>query len=197
MNKWDMLTNGIALAAEFCRENGIAMPEIEESDRPAHFGTCAYYRPTTITITVSKCAAIGTAGRAWSFPGYAVDRTPYGVIAHELGHHVDAHRGANPPTSRDYYSEYSRAIRAEVKEAPITTYLGGDPRYADAEWFAEAFRLFVTNHDLLRLIRPRTHARLLADFKPVERRPWEEVMAIAPERTINACRNRIAKEIRP
>ncbi len=46
------------------------------------FNVCAYYRANTTTICVKKCAGIGYAGQQWSYPGYTVDRTPYGVNSH-------------------------------------------------------------------------------------------------------------------
>lgn len=191
-SKASMLARGVALAEEFCRVNGLVMPKVTECP-PGEWpwGACAYYRPTVIKICVPKCAAIGVAARAWSFPGYVIDRTPYGVIQHELGHHVDSSRGAHMPGR--YYSDYSAGMRAEVREPAITSYLGTDRAAEDAEWFAEMFRLFVTNPDLLRRIRPRTHARLLADgFQPVFWDAWDVRMAGAPERTLAMCAKKVS-----
>ena len=47
----------------------------------------------------------------------------------------------------------------------------------DNEWFAEMFRLFVTNPDLLRLLRPCTHALMVARWLTVETRTWDVVLA--------------------
>ena len=61
----------------------------------------------------------------------------------------------------------------------------------DAEWFAEIFRLFVTNSDLLRLIKPRTYSELRKLYKPVIDDPWRLVLKDAPERTLLAASNKI------
>ena len=118
----------------------------------------------------AACAAIGTAGRQWSYPGHTVDRTPYGVIAHELGHHVDGAHGSAP--SRE---GYGARWRVETREKPLTGYCRDDN-----EWFAEMFRLFITNPNLLRLERPKTHALMMDQWSPAETRAWDVVLASAP-----------------
>jgi hypothetical protein len=173
-----MLERGGALLKRFCAANGLQAPPIVTVPRSTWaFDACAYYRPVEIHICVEKCAAIGTAGRQWSFPGHSVDRTPYGVIAHELGHHADWSRSARKGR---YYGDFSIAMRARCDEAPLTSYCPND-----AEWFAEMFRLFVTNPDLLHRLRPNAYWYLLgAGFKPVFDDPWYSRLAEAPERTI-------------
>jgi hypothetical protein len=74
----------------------------------------------------------------------------------------------------------------ETKEAPISGYA---PNVN--EWFAEIFRLFVTNPDLLRLLRPKMYERLKDRFKIVEDRPWDQIVTM--ERQRNAARNKIAE----
>lgn len=183
--KAELLRSGIDLAQAFCQANGLPMPTVQEA--PADrwpFDVCAYYRADKITICPARCAGVGLAGRAWSYPGYVVDRTPYGVIQHELGHHVDLMRGT---AKGAYWSDYGAAVKTAAREEAITSYCPND-----AEWFAEMFRLFVTNPDLLRKIRPRTHARLLADgFVPVFQDTWEQRLAGAPDRTLRAAGNKI------
>lgn len=185
--KRSLLVNGKALMARFCALNGMSVPTVEEVPYDEwRFGVCAYYRRDLISICVQRCAAVGTAGRQWSYPGYTVDRTPYGVIQHELGHHVDLllsdRKGA-------YFGDFSIGMRRRAGEEPITTYCPND-----AEWFAEMFRLFVTNPDLLLQLRPRTHAEMMARFKPVFDDTWRERMAYAPERTIVAAERKIDHE---
>ncbi|MBK3802740.1 hypothetical protein GAY33_26635, partial [Azospirillum brasilense] len=63
---------------QWCELNGIDCPPVKrwaKVDWP--FDACAYYRPTIINICDPKCASIGTTGQAWSYPGHAIDRTPY------------------------------------------------------------------------------------------------------------------------
>jgi len=185
--KQELYDNGVDLLWTFCEANGLKVPEVERADpKTWPFGVCAYYRADRITLCVEKCAAIGVAGMAWSFPGHSTDRTPYGVIAHELGHHVDLTRSTRKGR---YYGDFSIAMRARCAEAPLTSYCPND-----AEWFAEMFRLFVTNPDLLHQLRPRTFADLLGmGFVPVFDDPWYSRLAGAPERTVQSIINKLSK----
>lgn len=178
----DLLDRGSALMSRWCKLNRVDPPAIELfTETPPEFGVCAYYRFGTIYLWPRACARIGRAGRQWSYPGYVVDRTPYGVLAHELGHHVDgAHGAAGGIVAHDW--------RKKTGEPPLTGYCPNDN-----EWFAEHFRLYVTNPDLLRFLRPHLFA-LLAVKWPVraENRPWREVLAGA-DRQIRAAENKIRK----
>jgi hypothetical protein len=150
---------------------------------------------------VEKCANLGLGGRAWSWPGYAIDRTPYGVIQHELGHHVDTVKTGE--VTRDNLLEklFSKQIWEQSREAPLTGYLGTDKLAATfyMEWFAENFRLFVTNPDLSLSLRPRFYdAMEREDFKPVKLidgggvQDWETVLRqlAAPDRIIGQARKK-------
>lgn len=187
MTKEKLLEQGKDLAEEFCALNGIKLPDVSErSTENWPFGACAYYRPTYIAICVNKCAAVGVAGRSWSWLGYVVDRTPYGVIQHELGHHVDF---INSETKGSYFGDFSVTLRKVSAEAPLTGYCPND-----AEWFAEIFRLFLTNPSLLSELRPRVWRELDGLFTSAVTASWEQVLAGAPERTIEAAKNKIKKE---
>jgi hypothetical protein len=184
MQKEALFRRGVALLEQFCQANNLYPPVINV--RPWEswpFDVCAYYRPVKIEICLSKCAAIGVAGRQWSFPGYSVDRTPYGVLQHELGHHADITLGN---LKRGYQSPFSQSLRAQAKEPPLTGYCPDD-----GEWFAEMFRLFVTNPDLLERLRPRSFALIRCYFSPVVSLTWEQVLKDAPARTLDACRRKI------
>jgi len=180
------LADGIALMQHFCEVNSLITPPINVRTKADwRFAECAYYRPTYIEICLDKCAPIGTVGMQWSYPGHTVDRTPYGVIQHELGHHVDV----TYSTKVDRYrGDFSINLRKETGEKPISGYCPND-----GEWFAEIFRLFVTNPHLLRAIRPRTYQRLCDHFVTVVSDPWETVMAQAPDRTIAACAKKVGE----
>jgi hypothetical protein len=182
-SKDSLLFDGEIQIANWCELNGVTPPKVEiHWDGRCDFGVCAYYRDGVIDIWPNMCAAIGTAGRSWSYPGYVVDRTPFGVLAHELGHHVDRAHGPRG-------GERSHVWRP-LDPSPLTGYCPNDN-----EWFAELFRLFVTNPDLLRLVRPRIYPAFAGAFKSVEARPWREVLAGA-ERQIKAAENKIAKVAR-
>lgn len=184
-SKQGLFTRGLARMTEFCTVNNISVPTVQIVQRKDwRFNCCAYYRPTEIKICLEKCAAIGVAAPAWSYPGNTVDRTPFGVLQHELGHHVDVLLGK---LNSGYKSEFSITMRRETGEAKLTNYC-----LDDGEWFAEMFRLFVTNPNLLSLIRPNTYAAISAHFRPVEIGGWNAVLASAPERIVKACANKIS-----
>lgn len=202
---------GVALVREACRVNG--WPLVNGKSRPEgdnrrpvltlaaklppfSGATCGVYVPgrrARLCVDAHLCARPGYGGRAWSWPGYVVDRTPYGVHAHELGHHAEvmvrwrallepAHPLAN------IMGNPARRGRAETQEPALTSYCPNDH-----EWWAEMFRLFMTNSDLLRLVRPKTYSLFLRmGLVPFETRPWEEVLADAPECTRAAARGKIA-----
>lgn len=182
-----MLASGQSLMAEFCEANRLMGPLIDVV-RPQDWrfsSTCAYYRQDQITICVERCAHIGRVGRAWSFPGYVIDRTPHGVVQHELGHHVDFTRSE---LRGAYGGDFSSRMRQATGEPKLTNYCPND-----WEWFAEMFRLFVTNSDLLRAVRPRTYQAIrTAGYRPVIDRPWREVLAAAPQRTIEMAARKAA-----
>lgn len=196
--KEELYSKGVMLALQFCQLNGIPMPSVtrlRRGERLYKLATCAFYRPTTISIMVEKCANNGYGGRAWSWPGYTIDRTPYGVIQHELGHHVDRFCSMNGGEGR----LFSQVLNCKAEgEVPLTGYLGTDSREKTffMEWFAENFRLFVTNPDLSRLVRPKFYARFVeVGIKPLALGTWDEVLRAhgAPERTMEQARKKIGK----
>lgn len=186
--KDEMFAAGVSLAEKFCAANSILMPtlrRLDPTERNYNIGTCAYYRPTTIHIMVEKCANRGFGGRAWSWPGYAIDRTPYGVVQHELGHHVDWLRGL-----------FAKKIWDRSREKPLTGYLGTDkkPGTFESEWFAEHFRLFVTNPGLSKALRPRFYAAMIEQgIQPISREGWELALreTLAPDRIVDQARKKI------
>lgn len=176
----ELLARGRALAKRWCEINGVVPPRIMVySEGTSDFKVCAYYRDAVIHIWPRACSIIGTNGRSWSYPGYCVDRTPYGVVAHELAHHVDlAHGPAGGIIAHEW--------RQKTGEEPLTTYCPNDN-----EWFAEIFRLFVTNPDLLRQLRPKTYALLMDRWaRRAEEREWFKVLLDSP-RIVHAAQNKI------
>jgi hypothetical protein len=184
-DKAALFARGTRLLADFTRANNLELPAIRPGDASRwNVNACAYYRPTYIAICIERCASIGTAGQAWSYPGWAVDRTPYGVLAHELGHHADVTRGN---VRSAYSSEFSAQLRGAAGEDRLTNYCPND-----AEWFAEMFRLFVTNPGLLQALRPRTYRELTAaKFVPALPLDWRALLAKAPPRTRQLAERRV------
>jgi hypothetical protein len=180
-----LLIQGQQLLAKWCNLNCVKPPEIKiwYSDPP--FDTCAYYRDDLISIWPHECARIGVSARQWSYPGYVVDRTPYGVLQHELGHHVDEAKTYR----RGILSSKWREATGELK---LTSYCDND-----MEWFAELFRLFVSNPDLLQILRPKIYRLMIERWpKRAEERNWAQVLVSAQERWRIATQNHIVKAAR-
>jgi hypothetical protein len=207
-NKQTLAALGVMLVQDFCGTNEVKLPMIRDVAKADWFvGSCAYYRPDTpevraymeslerkgqgpgINVCVDHCGRPCTEGqaRAWSWPGSDTDRTPYGVLAHELGHHVDWLTGG---TKGKYWSNYCVEVMEGSGEKSLTNYAAANP----AEWFAEAFRLFVTNPDLLRLLRPKTYAILVSRWRPVKTQRWDvELGANVPPKVLRTLRNKGAR----
>jgi hypothetical protein len=205
-NKRALYEMGRLLACTFCEMNHVPAPQfrlVEKKDWP--FEPCAYYRPATpaveqwtarlgaghgpgVNLCLDKCASPcdELPGRQWSWPASTTDREPYGVVAHELGHHCDWLTGHNKGS---YGSEYSSAVMKESGEPPVTSYAPNP-----WEWFAEIFRLFVTNPDLLRLIRPRAYNILTQRWKPCIISDWRTALGDnVPPKVVKALENKGAK----
>lgn len=181
---------GVARAEHFCHANGIKMPKVKLVPWTEwHFAACAYYRPNEgIVICIRQCGRLAPVANCqlWSWPGNTVDREPYGVIAHELGHHCDVIASGNRHT---YFGDYSKQVFDRANEKPITNYDG----HLSYEWFAEMFRLFVTNAYLLKLLRPRTFKILTHRWKPVSHKDWRyELGSNVPPRVVKAIENKLA-----
>lgn len=110
----------------------------------------------------------------WSHPHYFVDRTIYGVLCHEFGHHV--HRLKNYP-SIPYENKISKC------------------EFDDGERFAETFRLFLSNSDLLKQYNQKRYDYLVNELQliPVIKEDWKTVMLKdnMNEKFISASENRL------
>lgn len=190
-------------AVAFCKANGVDPPRINVVPRRSWFvAACAYYRPDTdvnrkwmdrlsgqspgINICLEKCArqAIEEDYRNWNWPGSTSDREPYGVIAHELGHHFD---WTFSEKKGEWFGDLSSSIFEESDEAPLTSYAPNP-----AEWFAEMFRLFVTNPRLLESLRPVTWGMLADRWTPLPEEDWESPLGTdVPPKILRAIRNKL------
>lgn len=176
---------GVEHVKNFCRLNDlptVRFTSVLRFDRLANVPACGWYRKNSIHIKIWDCAGRGRGGMAWSWPGYVIDRTPYGVLAHEIGHHCDYVKSV---AKGSYGGDFSVIVRNQSAEPKLTNYCPND-----SEWFAEMMRLFITNPDLLRNVRPRTYRVLLGTFQPCETRSWEDVLEGAPLRTILQARKK-------
>lgn len=168
MDKNFLADLGEALLKKFCEANTFIKPPVlnlyrNEDDAMVKkiraVGTCGYYRRGVIHVAVPACAHNNP---NYSWPAFISDRTPYGVIQHELGHHID-----EAMSNVDIYRTapgnfFSDKINRASLEKPITSYCPNTQ-----EWFAEIFRLFVTNPNLLQQIRPKAYSALRVYFTPV------------------------------
>lgn len=198
-SKERLYERGVERLEKFCDRNKLAMPAVNNvPPEDWMVGACAYYRPDTermrkrtttgISICLTECQRPCGAeqSRNWSWPGSTVDREPFGVLCHELGHHADWSTGEKKWT---YGSEYCEQVQQEAGEAGLTSYANENP----AEWFAEAFRLFVSNHALLKLVRPKTWEILRRKWTPVSGDNWLfELGSNCPPRVVAAQRKKFA-----
>lgn len=185
MDKNALFMRGAARIKEFCELNKLPLPNVQK-ETEWYFDVCGYYRPQTIHIYLPNCATPATENqvRNWNWPGSTTDREPYGVICHELGHHVDWYVGDE---KGKYWSGYSSQVMNEAMEKELTSYCPNP-----AEWFAEMFRLFVTNHSLLESLRPKTHAILTRRFRPVSSNNWiEELRDGVPNRILMNLKKKV------
>lgn len=161
MTKDELSRVGLALAKEFIKENDLGNPSIKLHDVPNKYSNCGLYRygVKRIDVWIPSCARQNS---RYSFPGLFCDRTPYGVINHELGHHVEEELGNGS----------ARKIRKLSGEERLTSYCPDS-----SEWFAEMMRLFITNPDLLSKIRPKTYDAILSyGVRPVVNLGYKEVL---------------------
>lgn len=175
---------------EFCKLNPkLAVPKFELQSREEWYfpDNCAYYREKCgIRMCLPLTANVATEPivRNWNWPGNTTDRTPYGVIAHELGHHADV---CSSIRRGGYTGNFSIEMRLVSGEKPITSYCPND-----GEWFAEMFRLFVTNAALLKALRPKTYDLMVKRWRRVGSDDWEkELGGNCPVRIVENLRKKI------
>lgn len=178
---YELAELGLQRINNFCNRNSIPCPTVDyvnKNDWP--YEECAFYRPTYIRICLTACArpASELAVRNWNWPGSTTDRTPFGVLAHELGHHCDM---LASKVKGKYSGDFSMNVKHWAGEAPLTSYCPND-----AEWFAEHFRLFVTNAALLEQLRPKTYKKICEVYTPVSyKQDWEFELGLnAPDRIV-------------
>lgn len=189
MSKQSLCAYGKLWIERFCTANLLPVPPIEavSVEEWVFDHVCAYYRPEFgIRICLRYCGTpAGEAmSRNWTWPCSTTDREPFGVLCHELGHHADwtvSHKKGK------YWGDFGLSVQDNSGEPPLTSYAGENP----AEYFAEAFRLFVSNHGLLRLVRPRTYAIIAERFKPIGTDDWTvNLGADVPERIVRSLLNK-------
>lgn len=192
VSKADLFMYSAGICATFLELNGVAWPKKVE-DRviptgrpPSGSYGCGVYLPRLQQIMVNSAACANPARgtpRQFSFPGYSVDRTPVGVLAHEIGHYVDHVHGyvSNSP-------DWQNAIRG----SKVSSY---EPNASES--FAESMRLYILNPELLRAIAPRRHEFMAVnlDLDVLGRENPLSVLRArgAAEGILAACENKLIK----
>lgn len=160
LDRTELFTLGMWWAHQVLEHNGLRPPEYVVKRLNGPHGVYVVRRKRVEVDPPTTPLAVRTPGYGWSFPGWKADRTIAGVLAHETGHHVDS------------LFDHPR-LTGWTKEPKVSGY-EPDRR----ERFAEAFKLFVTNPDLLRVGRPARWALLTETLglEPVHLDPWDEVL---------------------
>lgn len=173
-SKEELFNIGLEHIQRFCDANGIDVPDVKTETRNIRaYGL--FYPSNTIHINMKLCKPpVRTPGYAWTFPGYVQDLTPYGILAHELGHYISDILG------KDFRKNFFNIKRIE----PNVT--SADERGLD-EKMAEAARLFITNPDLLRRGRPVRYEIFENHYKPIVRKRWAAVIANAHPKILSAA----------
>lgn len=181
-----LLTAGLELAHEFCKLNGLRTPNIiiDNTLDPSFYG---FYQnaysdfPHMIFINKKLCRPpVRVPGYDWSFPGFVHDLTPYGILAHEIGHYISDELG------KDFRKNFVKLKSREVNVSDL------DDKDVD-ERMAEAARLFITNPDLLRLGRPKRFSFFSEFYAPITNKKWKTILKNAHPRIIESAEKWIQK----
>lgn len=156
--KQQLCEMSISLINDFCDLNNIPKPEFNidwGTGTTQSKGTvCGHFTFGTnvLHLQPNKCANPNPNG---DWPGFFYDRTCYGVMCHEFAHYVD---NLSPSLFN------VKLISAELRQIANEPSFNKDPK-DDYEYFADVFKLFISNPDLLKLVRPNTFKLLTEKYK--------------------------------
>jgi hypothetical protein len=185
MTKQDLYLIGVGAAIEFLQFNKLPLPvfmtyeEALNGKRVSHAiellhrvhngpiqGTrTGLYSKGYVFVNVPVTAAPvqNPSMRNWSWPGWKIDRTAVGVVAHEVGHHV-GELLADKLTTLELCKSRTEWLQC-IKGKKVSGY---EPVPEEAA--AESMRLFILNPDLLRKAIPRRYYFLCElGLKPLPR----------------------------
>lgn len=164
--KEGLYKEGISLVKEFLELNSIALPSFKRTNEKKFSG---YYFNKIVFINVPKTAlpTLKPKHQRWSYPGYKIDKTAVGVVAHETGHYIDELGGLKSRSNK--WAELSL-----IK--PISGYDGS----SQIEAFAETMRLFILNPNLLKLGNPARYDFIIENLflKPSKTLPWKSILPV-------------------
>jgi hypothetical protein len=205
--KLDLYQDGVRKATAFFNLNKISLPHFYTFEEifatgentpisrtlrrmrngPLQGTATGYYKNNTIYVHLQKSANMVLYGHhmAWSHPGYKIDRTPTGVVAHESGHHLDS-------VLKSRRGLYPSDLEIWEKVLDISKRVSGyEPIPSEA--FAETMRLFILNPDLLLQGSPqRYHFVTSFGIIPSETRDFKTVLNNIPS-FVSAAENWIAQ----
>lgn len=175
---------------EFLAENRIREPARWSDKITARAGYCRLYglydpkRGGTISVNLKiSRPPVKTPGFQWTYTGWKADLTAPGILAHEMGHHVD-HCIRVSMSKQDWKN--TRSIWAAVckSEPRVSSY---EPNASEA--FAESMKLFVLNPNLLKEGRPNRYKFLtrLLELQPIHDLGWKSVLQHAHPKIISAA----------
>lgn len=158
--KLELYERGVADAEAFLERNELRFPAWVLN--PGLDGRGLYEaREERVSVNLHNCTLPpDTPGYSWSFPGYKVDASPYGVVCHETGHHVHHLLGWSGVPAGWYRKRVS----------------GYEPNWTEST--AETLKLLIGNPDLLRVGVSARWEIVTGPWglKPVHSRPWREVL---------------------
>lgn len=167
---------------EYARAIRVEMPEITVGSFDEAYNRWSargmyFAKDKKINVDLKRCkVATKVPGFAWSYTGYKADMTPAGVLAHEFGHYTDDIKKI---------TRKQRAVIGQLYDAEgcVSSYCPNP-----SEWYAETFRLFFLNPQLLAAAKPRTWTFMLSqDLTLSQQVGWRDIMVNAHPRFITAC----------
>lgn len=146
MSKDELAEKSVEHIQDFLKKNNLPVPEFimhEYPDAKNKFQKVGHYSrkegKVYLNVANTRNPVMNPGGMQWSYPGYKVDKTPLGVLAHEIGHHID-HSMKFDENSFPYKGEKVTGYEPTVHEA-----------------IAESLRLFILNPDLLKTVAPKRY----------------------------------------
>lgn len=177
-DKLENFNYGMELCRRFMRLNSFPMPkEIIFCEDPASNQPNGIYYPNSEQIIIYKrnCKKpVANPGFYWSFTGSKCDLTPAGILAHEMGHHIDKLLNSISLKVISVSKKYNNIKR---------------------ELFAEYLGRFITNPDLVKRVMPNVYnifAQKLC-LIPAIVDDWRTVLQNAHEKIIRQNENFIKR----
>mgnify|MGYP003345775839 CR=1 FL=1 len=173
------------LGSNKLREPGQWATEMPMKKYQRNFGLYNHSRGGSVCVNLKKSRPpVKTPGFQWSYTGYKSDLTAPGILAHEVGHHIDAVflKELSRDDRRSTWATWDRIRRNEPR---VSSY---EPN--DSEAFAESMKLFILNPDLLRTGRPLRYKFLTKALQlvPVHDLSWQQILVNAHPKLHAAAR---------